>query len=247
MTWSPPLTFEERLKEWFVPPSLYIRSLYRREMKRGERELHVLPQLVQKDKLALDIGANKGVYSYALLMLSAGVHAFEPNPKTRRVLQSWAANRVTIHDIALSDNSGEATLFIPIGGKGRYSNQRASLSRENADKFGEVHVKTARLDDLNLSNVGFMKIDVEGFEQEVVEGARETLKRERPTMLIEIEERRTKRPIEEDVARIEAHGYTCKVLLDGKLVPFSQMDADKHHRKPATRADYVFNFIFQPA
>jgi FkbM family methyltransferase len=246
-TWSPPSSFEEKLKHLLVPPSLYIRSLYKRELKKGERELHLIPRLAQKGKVSLDIGANKGVYSYALLPHSASVHAFEPNPKSRGILKSWSAGRVTIHDIALSDKAGEATLFIPRGGKSGYSNQGSSLQKLHLDReHGEIVIRTARLDDLGIKDIGFIKIDVEGFEQQVLEGARETLKRDRPNLLVEIEEKHAKAPIEQEIARVCAYGYDCFVLLDGTLSPFKDMDAEKRHRNPASRADYVFNFIFLP-
>lgn len=246
MTWSPPLSFEEKIKHLLVPPGLYIRSLYKREMKKGERELHLIPRLAQKEKVSVDVGANKGVYSYALLPHSAAVHAFEPNPKSRDVLQRWGGNKLTIHDIALSDKAGEATLFVPRGGKG-YSNQGSSLKiLQPGREHGEITIKTARLDDLGIKDIGFIKIDVEGFEQQVLEGARETLKRDRPNLLIEIEEKHTKNPLEQEIGRVCAYGYDCFALLGGRLAPFKDMDADKHHRNPASRADYVFNFIFLP-
>lgn len=248
MTWSPPLSFEEKLKGLLVPPGLYIRSHYKKEMRKGERELRLVPFLARRSKISLDIGANKGVYSYAMLPHSAGVHAFEPNPKSLDVLRSWGNDRLTIHDIALSDKAGEATLFIPRGGKSGYSNQGGSMQKLHLDReHGEVKIKVARLDDMNFTNIGFVKIDVEGFEQQVLEGARETLKRERPNLLVEIEEKHTKTPIEDEIARVCAYGYDCFVLQNGTLAPFKSMDAEKNHRNPATRDDYIFNFIFLPS
>lgn len=244
-TWTPPLSFEEKVKGIIIPPSLYIRSLYKRELRKGERELHLIPWLARRGQISLDIGANKGVYSYALLPHSREVHAFEPNPKSRDILTNWAGGRVIIHDIALSDQAGDATLFVPKGNKG-YSNQGSSLKKKEAAAHGELGVKTLRLDDMNMTDIGFMKIDVEGFEQQVIEGARETLKRERPNLLVEIEEKHTGRKLEDEIARVCSHGYDCFVLLNGTLTSFARMDIGKHHRNPAQRADYVFNFIFLP-
>lgn len=244
--WMPPLTLEEKLKQTLVPPGFYIRSLYRRECRKGEREINLVPFLAHKNKVSLDIGANKGVYSYAMLPHSAAVHAFEPNPKALDVLKRWGNGALTIHDIALSNASGEATLSVPKGSKGAgYSNQGSTL-RALDREHGSLSVKTLRLDDLGIENVGFMKIDVEGFEKQVLEGAKETLKREKPNLLIEIEEKHTGTKLEDEIAGVCAYGYDCFALAGGVLTPFASIDLEKHHRNVKTRGDYVFNFIFLP-
>lgn len=245
-SWTPPLTFEEKLKQTLVPPGYYIRSLYRRECRKGEKEINLVPYLAQKTKVSLDIGANKGVYSYAMLPHSAAVHAFEPNPKALDVLKRWGKDTLTIHNIALSNASGEATLSVPKGTKGAgYSNQGSTL-REIDREHGSLSVKTLKLDELGIENIGFMKIDVEGFEKQVLEGAAETLKRERPNLLIEIEEKHTGTRLEDEIAGVCAYGYDCFALVGGALTPFAAIDLEKHHRNAKARADYVFNFIFLP-
>ena len=103
-----------------------------------------------------------------------------------------------------------------------------------------------RLDDCGLPPVGFIKIDVEGFEAEVLAGAAELIRRDHPVLVIEMEEAHTRRPIEIMVGEVEALGYTAYALLYGQLTRFSRIDLEKHHRRVASRADYVFNFIFLP-
>jgi hypothetical protein len=88
---------------------------------------------------------------------------------------------------------------------------------------------------------------VEGFEHEVLEGAAETLRRDRPNLLIEMEEAHTEVPIDVMVERVMAYGYSAFALVRGVLTPFAGLDLDKHHRRPESREDYVFNFIFLPA
>lgn len=246
-TWTPPSSLEEKAKHLLVPPSLYIRYLYRRECRKGEREIGLVPFLAKKDKLSLDIGANKGVWSYAMLPHSLGVQSFEPNPKSLGILQSWGAGKLQIHDMALSNQTGTATLYVPKGLRSSYSNQRSSLVLTRSEGFGSVTVQTRKLDDLNIANIGFMKIDVEGFEQQVLQGAAETLKRERPNLVIEIEEKHTKQRIEDQLKIVCGYGYDCFALLRGTLTPMALIDFEHHHRAPATRADYIFNFIFLPS
>ena len=246
MSWLPPSTFAEQAKGLLVPPSLYIRYRYARELRRGEKEIRLVPFLARKDRISLDVGANKGVYAYAMLAHSAAVHAFEPNPKVFSVLQRWAGNRVQLHPLALSSESGSADLLVPRT-KAGYSNQGASLSEVKVSgEHGTVRVDAVRLDELALPPVGFIKIDVEGFELEVLKGAAETLRRDRPNLLIEIEESHTATPLPEMIAEVCGYGYRCLALQRGTLRLFEQIDIEAHHRRPASRENYIFNFIFLP-
>ena len=246
-TWAPPEELEETAKRLFVPPAMYIRYRYAKELRKGEREIKLVPFLADPKRAALDIGANKGVYTYALLRAGCReVHAFEPNPKLFGVLSRWARGKATLHAEALSDTTGEAVLMVPHS-KAGYSNQGASLSAQklNGQDFGAVPVKTLRLDDAGIADVGFIKIDVEGFEMQVLQGAVETLRRDRPTLLVEIEEKHTKRSLAEMVAEVCAYGYDCLALKRGVLTPFAQLDLAVSH-DPNLRGDYIFNFVFLP-
>jgi hypothetical protein len=154
---------------------------------------------------------------------------------------------VTLSDIALSDRAGTAELRIPRKARG-YSNQHASLSRDNVSAdFGSVTVTTKRLDDLQLDNVGFIKIDVEGHELAVLKGARETLARCRPNLVVEMEERHTKRRIEDLIGEVEAYGYLSLALTRSGLRHASGLDFDQQHRGALGTADYINNFIFLPS
>lgn len=241
-----PSTFAEMLKRRVVPPSVSIRYRYAREMRRGEKEIHLVPFLARRDRVSLDVGANKGVYAYAMLGHSVAVHAFEPNPKIFAMLQRWAQNRVHLHPVALSSRSGSADLLVPRTESG-YSNQGASLSRVKVrGAHASVKIDAVRLDELELPPIGFIKIDVEGFELEVLKGAAATLRRDRPNLLIEIEEAHTATPLAEMVAEVCAYGYQCLALQRGTLKVFEQIDIEAHHRHPRSRDDYIFNFIFLP-
>lgn len=246
-SWIPPLSFEEKLKAHIVPPGLFIRYLFRREQVKGEREIDFVRFLASKDRVSIDASANKGVYSYALLPHSAAVHAFEPNPKLCGMLRSWAEERgVAVHQKAVSAENGTTTLFVPRF-DGGYSNQGASLRETpGARQHGHVEVETLRLDDAGIDNVGFIKIDVEGCELEVLKGARGILERDRPNLLVEIEEVHHDRRLPEMIAEVCGYGYDCFALVRGTLTPFAQIDLARHHVRGAPKGDYVFNFIFLP-
>ena len=243
----PPSTLEERLKRTLVPPRLELKRIVARELKKGEPGLKLVPLLVDPKRAALDIGANRGIWAHEMARFTSAVLAFEPNPKLFTVLQRAAKKPVLCRPEALSDADGEAELLIP--GQGvRFSNQGASL---NPDKVGEaahmrVTVKTAALDHLDPPPIGFMKIDVEGHERAVLDGARGVIARDRPTLIIEIEERHTGKDIDSELDHVESLGYRTLVLARGQLIDRARFDPERDHRALAGQPGYANNFVFLP-
>jgi len=156
INWKPdiistvPSTFGEKLKNALLPPKRYIAHRARKELRRGERELGLLPFLVDPTRVALDVGANKGVWTWWLAGLASQVYAYEPNPKLFNILRRNVAANVVAEQIALSDRAGTAELRVPYSARG-YSNQGASLSATKVDgTFLGIEVETRRIDDLGL-------------------------------------------------------------------------------------------------
>lgn len=246
--WTPTENLRERLKRIVLSPKQQLRRIVARELRRGEPELQLISSLVDGSRNAIDVGANRGVWADCLARHCAQVFAFEPNPKMFAFLSAACADNVVPSALALSDNAGEATLRIPRTVRG-YSNQQASLALRADGKFsefGELRVPTARLDDLDLPPCGFIKIDVEGHEAAVLRGARHLIARDRPVLLIEMEQRHTGELIEESLQTVITMGYSATFLRGGFETPISAFDPDADHRDRAERPGYVFNFIFRP-
>ncbi len=246
--WEPPYSLEEKLKYRLVPGALYLHYRAWKEWVKGEPEIRLLRYLVDPARNSVDVGANKGVYTYFLARRSRQVFAFEPNPKIFRILarNTRTAPNVTLSRLALSNESQAAVLRVPRH-RGGFSNQGASLSALKVPSdYKEVRIEAARLDDLEISDAGFIKIDVEGFEQEVLDGASLLLERDRPVLLIEIEERFLNRPIEAAIRSVQDLGYRGVALLDGRLIDLARFDGDRHQRTPGRRTEYLNNFIFLP-
>lgn len=162
----------------------------RRIRARGDPEVRLLPGLVGEGRRALDIGANRGVFAYWLSKCCRAVEAFEPNPALAQALASGRLARVRVHPLALSDRPGEAELIVPRHRKRGLDTPSAHLARGSDEAAGvRYKVKLARLDDFAFADVDFIKIDVEGFEEEVLEGGWGTIRAARPVMLIEMVER----------------------------------------------------------
>ena len=153
-----------------------------------EPELRRLDELVPKGRGAVDAGVWWGPWSWWLARRVPRVDAFEPNPDLVKSLTPALPSNVFLHPVALSDHSGDANLWIPSRGMG--TEGRASLEATTTmdGDWRQQEVTTSRLDDFDLGDVGFVKIDVEGHELAVLKGAPKLLTVQRPTILIEIEE-----------------------------------------------------------
>ena len=155
-----------------------------------EPELRHIAKLVGRHGgLAIDAGANAGLYSYALSRVCAKVHAFEILPQHCRSLEQFDAPNIQIHTIGLSNRHGEATVFTPVHPSGAVLMGWASLEKgncPNAEQHLEEVVRVRPLDSFEFENCAFLKIDVEGHELEVLEGAAKTISRTRPRILVEV-------------------------------------------------------------
>jgi hypothetical protein len=98
------------------------------------------------------------------------------------------------------------------------------------------------LDSFARPRVGFVKIDVEGHKLAVLEGARGLLERDRPSLLIEAEDRHRPQAVASIVAWLNALGYAGQFLADGRLHPIAALGADAPGREAVARG--LFNFIF---
>lgn len=136
-----------------------------------------------KNGVCLDIGANIGNHSVFFSRYFNKIIAFEPNPITFSLLEinlNWAKNAHS-HNVGLSDS--EADLFISeditnAGG--------AWLSHTQAPNSTGNKVKVVTLDSLEFNTgICLIKIDVEGFERAVLDGARLTLTENQPIVVLE--------------------------------------------------------------
>jgi FkbM family methyltransferase len=219
--------------------------------------LRVVDLLVKRGDVALDIGALRGDYSMRMLDLvgSAGsVHAFEPNPTHHDRLRALASRgrRVHVHPVALSDRNGAAVLHVPVAGDS--SAGLATLEDHPGLEARELTVPVRRLDEVlgTDTRVSFVKCDVEGHEDAVLDGAHDLLERDRPTLLLEIEQRHRRSDVSVAFEHCASLGYEGWALFPGGLRPLSAFDLERDQRKWLPDAapngvmprGYVHNFVF---
>ena len=205
-------------------------------MGRLEDEMLMLPAMTYARGTALDVGANRGFYSYFMCKLFASVHAFEPNAAITTALAHYAHPGLTLHNCALSSASGSLDLYIPIVSGVSYDGW-ASFDRDNlpeADDYEVRAVDVRTVDEFELTDVSLLKVDVEGHEMDVLAGARKTIERDRPAVIAEIK----KRNREAADSFFDELGYTIHLVDAGKLKPLETSLKEYDGARE--------NFIFKP-
>ena len=170
----------------------------------------ICAQIVKPGDTVLDIGANIGMVTLWLSTLvgkKGKVHAFEPNPEVQKILaETLVHNQVSnvcLHSFALGEEQGSLELRIP-----KFNTGAASLIRHrdliDGDRV-EVPVRSLSkiVEEEGIKSIRLLKIDVEGFEAEVLKGGEEVLREIRPeAILFELNEKVGKSWDEQPVIKI---------------------------------------------
>ena len=227
----------------YLPSSLMRWQISSRNRRRGEPELGLLPDLVPKNKSSVDIGAYLGAYTEILVNTSSNVYVFEPQSVCNDFLQRAYGSSIHLYKNALSDYDGIG--YIASGGKSLSQGARVLPSSQSSSADEEVLVR--RLDSFDLRNIGFVKIDAEGHELAILKGALATLKREKPLLLVEIEQRHSPRPIQDTFDWLEGLGYRGQFFYQGVLNGLERFSVSSMQTQPLqgnTDTPYINNFIF---
>ena len=183
----------------FIPGSVYLPLRLNLNNLRGRSEFDVkfLGKFVRPGSVVVDVGAHKGLYSIPLYKIGCTVYSFEPNAFCAALLEGWAArkDRARVFRVGLSDESGAAELSIPVDQAGRQHIASASVCKGFEGQCITEEITLRRLDEYELDDLAFLKIDVEGLEDKVIRGAINTVRKYLPVMLIEIEERHRSTPV----------------------------------------------------
>jgi FkbM family methyltransferase len=136
---------------------------------------------------------------------------------------------IEVHACALGDAAGHFTLYVPhLDGRPVFS--RASLHQDANPGFENraITVQVRRLDEFEFQNVSVLKIDVEGHERSVLDGALDTIKRSKPVLVIEIEERHHPGQSWDMIRMVEGLGYAAHFA-----------DANTHALRPVAEFDFA--------
>jgi FkbM family methyltransferase len=187
----------------------------------------------------VDVGANCGIYSLlaALWNPHINVVAFEPfRPIYECLRKNVALNhldgRVICENVALSSQSGTGVFHIPQS-EGKDFETTGTLAKESwqvRKGAPSVPVEIIRFDDYERSHpmrVDLVKIDVEDFEADVLEGMYATIQRDRPFIVCEILPRNREHRNERTRKLVEALNYTAYWITASGYVRVSRFDFER--------------------
>ena len=244
-----------------VAPSVFWRRRFRiiQRQNQARYDVALVASLSDPDRLSVDVGASVGQLTIAMLPASRSVVAFEPRPKQARELTAMfnaLGAAVQVEAVALSDHTGSATMRVVAGAPGRSTiDANNALTDLQDDNIVTIDVPVKRLDDLQLEDIGLLKIDVEGHELGVLRGAANTIARNRPNIVVESEERHHPGAVAAIVGLLGGLGYQGYFDRDGVRRPIEEFDPALHQDPAnadgpeddwASHNRYVHNFVFLP-
>jgi FkbM family methyltransferase len=244
-----------------IDRGLMARLLWARERRAGNRALEVVDRLVRPGDVALDVGANFGLFAYRLARLvgpSGEVHAFEPHPAQRENLMKVEHTRpnVRFHAVALSARPGTAEMAVPrVDGRPDLALATLEQLPARTEETDRIEVRLETLDRMlgdRQRPVAFVKCDVEGHERAVLEGATELMEKDAPTLLVEIEQRHQRDDIGKTFRLLDEIGYDGYAVRREGLAPVSEFDLERDQLRfvraepdaTAMPSDYVNDFLF---
>ncbi|GAA0957556.1 FkbM family methyltransferase [Actinocorallia libanotica] len=212
-------------------PRPLVGALIRGVYPRIEPELGRLADFVPRGGTALDVGGWFGPWTSRLLRRADRVVTIEADPEMARLLErTFPAVRVVA--AAASDHAGETTLWSPAAG--------AIVGVSSVEETGRGHQNTVptpvprvRIDDLAVSDVRFVKLDIEGHELAALRGAERTVRRDLPVLLLELEARH--QPLEPVLSLLAEWGYRGEILTEGSWRPLEGFDLASHQRSHAAQ------------
>jgi FkbM family methyltransferase len=212
-------------------PRIYRGAL--RLFHRGSAEKHLYLSILRRDDVVIDIGANVGYFTMLFSDLTGNrgeVHAFEPVPSTFGILAENihrfpVYKNVRLNRVALGDTHQHTSMLVPRGDHGQASLVRHSDGswKDAENEIAAIEIEMISLDQYaeHLKRIDFVKCDVEGAELLVLRGAQSTLRRCRPQLCIEMDDRwvRSFGWTTTDVLRfLREIGYSYFYGIDSRLI-----------------------------
>lgn len=197
-----------------LPEGLLVR-LISLAYQRAEPEIRRMDEVCGRGGTMVDIGGWYGPWARRLTRRADRVVVIEPTSLCE-VLRRTLPPGAKVVAAAASDQTGTAEIWLPpAGGAARGI---SSLHRREVHKL-PVKVPLVTVDSLALRDVTFIKIDVDGHEMPVLRGAAETIRRDRPRLLVEVEQRIA--PVTGVTGLLESWGYRGWVLERRRWMPLS--------------------------
>ena len=264
----------------YISPSYY-KSRFFKKLKglsaqnllerKVEPEFLWIKEILEKNSVFMDVGANVGAYLYTLEnhLKPENIYAFEPNQQLFKRLKRLFP-KVNLLSFALSDVSTIAEFKIPvINGEKVHTRGtlQTSIKEKNEEKtilqkvevkplddlvFDDVYIeqgRNAQTNQFNLNKLDFIKIDVEGNEMQTLRGAKKTIEKFKPILMVEMEQRHHKENLWTLISEIADWGYSINFLDRKTLQPKLLTEEFLNQQNPdnvKNYKDYINNIIFLP-
>lgn len=240
----------KKIFEKFIPDKLYLFTIFNFNKLRGshEYELFSVQQFLKLKRRFIDIGANRGMYSFYYSRHFKNVECFEPIKETTTRLACLNKKNISIHNIGLSNKNESKTLYIPYKNN-NIATPLASINKPSHFDYLKRKIDLKTLDDFNFKDVDFIKIDVEGNELNVLKGAIKTIQEWTPILLIEIEQRHNTQNIVSIFNFIQSHGYIGFFFKNRQILSIEEFDYERDQKRfmhNPNNKQYINNFIFIP-
>jgi FkbM family methyltransferase len=169
---------------WFPDQDTHFAEMLTKNISKGGGAVYQEPARMRsieqcpRRRVAVDIGANVGLWTRDLCHWFEQVIAVEPVEEFRQcLLQNVSATNLEIQPVALGATATTINMIITENNTGH--------SHVDVSSMGQGTVPMITLDSLNLACVDYIKIDCEGFENNILLGAKETICQHRPIVVIE--------------------------------------------------------------
>jgi len=235
----------------YLPPQLFLNIFVNNKRfaaKKEEMGKILIPHLTAMRR-CVDVGGNNG--SLAIFFHQMGfetVECFEPNVSLTKNIKKLGLPNLTVHDLGLSDRVGATIMYVPKKFGVSYFGLGSLHNKFTSSNSLEVNVVT--LDSYGYDDVDLLKIDVEGWELMVLQGAKKTIKNCKPVILIEVEERHSGLDPSIILEMIESFGYGVHSLgpkpdLNKELKTYQKGVGDTEFIMPRNKA-HATNFLCTP-
>jgi|GEM_PF-2369345 len=155
-------------------------------------ELDIFERACSAGATVVDVGANIGLYSVVAAQrigASGRVYAFEPVPENIAFLRknlelNRVTDRVAVQEMAVGEADGELEIFLSDRQIGTHSAAKAPVGGSTSVKVPMRSVD-AFVANIRISRIDVVKVDVEGYDGQVLQGALQTLRQHKPVLFIE--------------------------------------------------------------
>jgi len=196
----------KNIKDWYLPEwdNHFEKMLQlhngKFEYQQRQRD-YAFSQVKNFNTNAIDAGGNIGFWSKQMCQKFKHVYAFEPHPENVKCFKENLKqfNNYTIYDVAISNVTNvQMDLYVSSHECGNASLNNFGVKEGTTNQIlkdneiNSIKVNVKKIDDYNLKDIGFIKVDCQNHEKEVVEGGIQTIDKYSPVLCLELPVRNSK-------------------------------------------------------